>query len=60
VLKKLVSQQYQLEMLILEEWMPQNHLVRDADDANDYEFILNEISSLCYQPGYLILSSCPK
>ncbi|MFI0489248.1 MAG: hypothetical protein ACH344_08185 [Yersinia sp. (in: enterobacteria)] len=44
MLKKLVCQQYQFEMLILEERMPQNHLARDA---NDYEFILNEASSLC-------------
>jgi hypothetical protein len=46
-------------MLILEEWMPQNHLVRDADDANDYEFILNEISSLCCQPGVLCKMMLP-
>src|SRR5574344_3093595 len=46
MLKTPSPQQYQLEMVTLEELVPKNHLVRKVDAAIDFEFIRGEVEHL--------------
>ena len=46
MLKTPSPQQYQLEMVTLEELVPKNHLVRKVDAAIDFEFIRAEVEHL--------------
>lgn len=39
-------QQYELEMVTMEQLVPQNHLVRKIDNAIDFEFIRDEVAHL--------------
>lgn len=39
-------QQYELEMVTMEQLVPQNHLVRKIDKAIDFEFIRDEVAHL--------------
>ena len=62
MLKESAPQPYQLEMVSLEELVPQYHLVRKVDAAIDFEFIRDEVAHLyCHDNGRLaIASSCSK
>ncbi|CQH83104.1 transposase for IS1668 [Yersinia enterocolitica] len=52
MLKESAPQQYQLEMVTLEELVPQHHLVRKVDAAIDFEFIRDEVAHLyCHDNG---------
>lgn len=52
MLKESAPQQYQLEMVTLEELVPKNHLVRKVDVAIDFEFIHDEVAHLyCHDNG---------
>ena len=42
-------QQYELEMVTMEQLVPQNHLVRKIDNAIDFEFIRDEVAHLYCQ-----------
>ncbi len=42
-------QQYELEMVTMEQLVPQNHLVRKIDKAIDFEFIRDEVAHLYCQ-----------
>nr|CBX70385.1 hypothetical protein YEW_JP41250 [Yersinia enterocolitica W22703] len=46
MLKESAPQQYQLEMVTLEELVPQHHLVRKVDAAINFEFIRDEVAHL--------------
>ncbi|MEE2002422.1 IS1182 family transposase [Alkalimonas sp. MEB108] len=46
MLKTPSPQQYQLEMVTLEELVPKDHLVRKVDAAIDFEFIREEVEHL--------------
>lgn len=46
MLKAPSPQQYELEMVTLEQLVPQNHLVRKIDAAIDFEFIRDEVRHL--------------
>ena len=46
MLKTPTPQQYQLEMVTLEELVPKDHLVRKVDAAIDFEFIRTEVEHL--------------
>ena len=39
-------QQYELEMVTMEQLVPKNHLVRKIDKAIDFEFIRDEVAHL--------------
>ncbi len=52
MLKESAPQQYQLEMVTLEELVPQHHLMRKVDAAIDFEFIRDEVAHLyCHDNG---------
>lgn len=52
MLKESAPQQYPLEMVTLEELVPQHHLVRKVDAAIDFEFIRDEVAHLyCHDNG---------
>lgn len=52
MLKKSSIQQHELEMVTLEELVPQDHLVRKIDQAVDFEFIHDEVAHLyCHDNG---------
>lgn len=52
MLKESAPQQYQIEMVTLEELVPKNHLVRKVDAAIDFEFIRDEVAHLyCHDNG---------
>ncbi len=52
MLKESSPQQYQLEMVTLEELVPKDHLVRKVDATIDFEFIRDEVASLyCHDNG---------
>ncbi|CNE72991.1 transposase for IS1668 [Yersinia enterocolitica] len=52
MLKESAPQQYQLEMVTLEELVLQHHLVRKVDAAIDFEFIRDEVAHLyCHDNG---------
>ncbi|MGM3189966.1 IS1182 family transposase [Dickeya dadantii subsp. dieffenbachiae] len=46
MLREPAPQQYQFEMVTLEERVPEDHLVRHIDAAIDFEFIRDEVSHL--------------
>ncbi len=46
MLKEPIPQQYELEMVTMEQLVPQNHLVRKIDKAIDFEFIRDEVAHL--------------
>lgn len=46
MLKEISPQQYELEMVTLEQLVPSNHLVRKIDKHIDFEFIREEVSHL--------------
>lgn len=46
MLRDTSPQQYQLEMVTLEQLVPKNHLVRKIDTAIDFEFIRAEVAHL--------------
>ncbi len=46
MLKEPSPQQYELEMVTMEQLVPQNHLVRKIDKAIDFEFIRDEVAHL--------------
>ncbi len=51
MLKESSPQQYQVEMVFLEEQVPQNHLVSKVDAA--FDFIRDEVTHLyCHDNGY--------
>ncbi len=53
MLKESSPQQYQIEMVTLEELVPNNHLVRKVDAAIDFNFIRDEIAHLyCHDNGH--------
>ncbi len=52
MLKESSPQQYQIEMVTLEELVPNNHLVRKVDAAIDFNFIRDEVAHLyCHDNG---------
>ncbi|QKJ15447.1 IS1182 family transposase [Yersinia kristensenii] len=52
MLKQPSPQQYQLEMVTLEELVPKDHLVRKVDAAIDFEFIRDAVAHLyCHDNG---------
>jgi len=52
MLKESSPQQYQLEMVTLEELVPKDHLVRKVDATINFEFIRDEVSHLyCHDNG---------
>ncbi len=52
-MKESSPQQYQIEMVTLEELVPNNHLVRKVDAAIDFNFIRDEIAHLyCHDNGH--------
>lgn len=52
MLKDPGPQQYELEMVTLEQLVPKNHLVRKIDAAIDFEFIRDEVAHLyCHNNG---------
>ena len=52
MLKESSPQQYQIEMVTLEELVPKNHLVRKVDAAIDFDFIRDEVAHLyCHDNG---------
>ena len=52
MLSKPTTQQYELEMVTLEELVPKDHLVRKIDKAVDFEFIRDEVAHLyCHDNG---------
>ena len=46
MLRDTSPQQYQLEMVTLEQLVPKDHLVRKIDTAIDFEFIRTEVAHL--------------
>ncbi|WP_208933168.1 IS1182 family transposase [Rheinheimera sp. F8] len=46
MLRDISPQQHQLEMVTLEQLVPQNHLVRKIDTTIDFEFIRTEVADL--------------
>lgn len=49
MLKEPLPQQYELEMVTMEQLVPKNHLVRKIDSAIDFEFIRDEVAHLYCQ-----------
>ncbi len=49
MLKDPSPQQYELEMVTLDQLVPKNHLVRKVDTAIDFEFIRDEVKDLYCQ-----------
>lgn len=49
MLKELSPQQYQFETIILDERMPEDHLVRKIDATIDFEFIRDAVRHLCHK-----------
>ncbi len=46
MLQEPTPQQYELEMVTMEQLVPQNHLVRKIDKAIDFDFIRDEVAHL--------------
>uniref|UniRef100_UPI000BE65179 transposase n=2 Tax=Vibrio TaxID=662 RepID=UPI000BE65179 len=46
MLQEPTPQQYELEMVTMEQLVPKDHLVRKIDNAIDFEFIHDEVAHL--------------
>ncbi|EIZ1174006.1 IS5/IS1182 family transposase, partial [Vibrio vulnificus] len=46
MLQEPTPQQYELEMVTMEQLVPKDHLVRKIDNAIDFEFIRDEVAHL--------------